>query len=276
MVTVTFDTTGGNTSQLTRQVVQGSAVGALPSASKNEYDFIGWWTSPSGGTRVSATTKVNGNVTYYAHWEAQPLWFYSSTWYIQAEHTHDYAAAFRSGELDHSDTNSMFTTVIGSGTISFWWMASSEENFDILEFLVDGVVKSSISGTNGNWVSFWMNIDSADSVNHTLAWRYRKDSSVSKGLDAGFVDEIKWRPMSHITFDANGGTIVGTSSSSKSYRCDTGKKLGEHPYIAADGLPQATKSGKTFAGWWTSASGGTRVTVDTVASASTTYYAHWN
>ena len=275
--TVTFDGNGGSlAATASRQVTKGAAIGSLPLALQSGYDFTGWWTSATGGSKITSETKVYGDVTYYAHWEVQPLRFNSSTWYSQTAYTHDDAAAYRSGALDNSATNRINATVTGSGTISFWWMVSSEKDFDFLEFLVDGVVYGSISGTNGNWVSFSMNIDSEDSVTHTLEWRYRKDSSQSAGLDAGFIDEMKWKSMRKITFDANGGIIVGTSSSSKAYRCETEKKLGEQPYIAADGLPKADKAGKTFAGWWTSASGGTRVTVDTVVSASTTYYAHWN
>ncbi len=32
------------------------------------YKFEGWYTAPSGGTKVTSSTKVTGNVTYYAHW----------------------------------------------------------------------------------------------------------------------------------------------------------------------------------------------------------------
>ena len=66
--TVTFNANGGTVSEAKRTVASGSAVGTLPTPSYSGYTFNGWFTAASGGTQVSASTKVNGNVTYYAHW----------------------------------------------------------------------------------------------------------------------------------------------------------------------------------------------------------------
>lgn len=33
------------------------------------YTFLGWYTEEEGGTRITNNTVVNGDVTYYAHWE---------------------------------------------------------------------------------------------------------------------------------------------------------------------------------------------------------------
>ena len=66
--TVTFDANGGMTAESMRKVTYGSAVGALPTATRNGYTFDGWFTAASGGTQVTDATKVTGDVTYYAHW----------------------------------------------------------------------------------------------------------------------------------------------------------------------------------------------------------------
>ncbi len=66
--TVTFNANGGTVSPATRQVAGGSAVGTLPTATRSGYTLVGWFTAASGGTQVSASTKVTANVTYYAHW----------------------------------------------------------------------------------------------------------------------------------------------------------------------------------------------------------------
>lgn len=74
--TVTFNPNGGSlgTASPTRAVENGKAVGELPTPTRDRYTFNGWWTTATGGSQVSASTKVNGNVTYYAHWTAtQPL-----------------------------------------------------------------------------------------------------------------------------------------------------------------------------------------------------------
>ena len=68
LVTVSFNANGGSCSTTSRKVTKGAAVGTLPTATWSGYAFDGWYTSASGGTKVTATTKVAGNVTYYAHW----------------------------------------------------------------------------------------------------------------------------------------------------------------------------------------------------------------
>ena len=71
--TVTFNANGGTVSPTTRQVVSGTAVGALPTPSRSNYTFDGWYTAASDGTRITASTVVTASVTYFAHWTAIPV-----------------------------------------------------------------------------------------------------------------------------------------------------------------------------------------------------------
>ena len=97
-----------------------------------------------------------------------------------------------------------------------------------------------------------------------------------------------------LTYNANGGSV---SQSSKTLNCTFGGwKTGSYTYQSgasyslggsnvtftaqwtnpkAGSLPNATRSGYTFDGWYTAASGGTKVTDSTVISQNTTIYAHW-
>ena len=66
---VTFAGNGGEVSEAIRMVEKGQAVGTLPTDPiREKYKFLGWYTAVEGGTQVTATTKVTGDVTYYAHW----------------------------------------------------------------------------------------------------------------------------------------------------------------------------------------------------------------
>ncbi|MBP1566102.1 MAG: InlB B-repeat-containing protein [Oscillospiraceae bacterium] len=67
-----------------------------------------------------------------------------------------------------------------------------------------------------------------------------------------------------LTFDANGGT---TPTATKSILYNT----------AYGSLPKPTRTGYTFAGWYTAKEGGTQITEDSIVSVTTdqTLYAHW-
>ena len=70
---VTFNSNGGTVSGTgTKTVTSGEKYGTLPTATKSGYTFDGWYTSGSGGTRITENTTVSltGNQTLYAHWTA--------------------------------------------------------------------------------------------------------------------------------------------------------------------------------------------------------------
>ncbi len=43
-------------------------VGSLPIPTRSGYSFDGWYTSATGGTKITDSTKVTANITIYAHW----------------------------------------------------------------------------------------------------------------------------------------------------------------------------------------------------------------
>ena len=44
------------------------SVGTLPTPTRSDYTFDGWYTAKDGGTKVSESLKVTANITLYAHW----------------------------------------------------------------------------------------------------------------------------------------------------------------------------------------------------------------
>ena len=66
--TVTFDANGGTVSENNRKVVQGAAIGTLPTPAMANYKFLGWFTAAVGGTQVTAATVITKDVTFFAHW----------------------------------------------------------------------------------------------------------------------------------------------------------------------------------------------------------------
>lgn len=73
---VVFDPNGGELAETeaTRDVKEGAVVGALPEPTRLRYKFLGWFTEKEWGDKVTAATKIEDDVTFYAHWEDDPGW----------------------------------------------------------------------------------------------------------------------------------------------------------------------------------------------------------
>ena len=69
-----FNANGGVCNESVRNVQKWKKYGELPIPQRKHYTFLGWYTELNGGTKVSANTIMgNGDVTLYAHWEANPF-----------------------------------------------------------------------------------------------------------------------------------------------------------------------------------------------------------
>ena len=69
--TLVYNANGGSVSPQYKIVTVGETYGTLPVPSRSGCAFLGWFTAASGGTQVSATTKMGtgGIAIIYAHWE---------------------------------------------------------------------------------------------------------------------------------------------------------------------------------------------------------------
>ena len=69
--TVTYDANNGNCSQTTGYATSASAAVTLPTPTRSDYIFSGWYTAASGGTRVGGAGESytpTANITLYAQW----------------------------------------------------------------------------------------------------------------------------------------------------------------------------------------------------------------
>lgn len=67
-ITITFNANGGSCSTSTKSISKGGSLGSLPTPTRTNYTFDGWYTAASGGTKISASTTFSSNTTVYAHW----------------------------------------------------------------------------------------------------------------------------------------------------------------------------------------------------------------
>ena len=73
--TLAFNANGGSVSMTSKTTYSDYAVGELPVPTRDYYDFLGWYTSVDGDTKVTASTALTSSATYtlYAHWQLKPL-----------------------------------------------------------------------------------------------------------------------------------------------------------------------------------------------------------
>jgi len=76
---VTFNGNGGTISSADAQrtLTIGKTYGTLPTPTRTGYDFTGWYTAVSGGTKVTADSTCSGTTTLYAQWSVKE---YSVSW----------------------------------------------------------------------------------------------------------------------------------------------------------------------------------------------------
>lgn len=185
---VTFDANGGETpSPLTKSVTFGATYGALATTTRNGYDFNGWWTSASGGTKIESSTTVAivSDQTLYAHWEkkvgelqraldCENLDFVATGgWTV---FTNKSFAKQGVSCLSNSVQGAVLsTTVAESGTLKFYWRgAPNDENSLWLEFKIGDEVKAKLQVNRGGdeivWTEIEAHVDLSAEVPKTLSF----------------------------------------------------------------------------------------------------------
>jgi hypothetical protein len=118
--------------------------------------------------------------------------------------------AARSGAISNSQSTSLMIELEVMNTpfatsISFWKKVSSQTGGDKLQFLIDGEVKAEWSGEND-----WTEENHIVSTGgfHTFEWKYIKDANGSTGLDAAWIDYIKFPLLEELTANAGPNATI--------------------------------------------------------------------
>ena len=124
--------------------------------------------------------------------------------------------SLRSGRISNDESSWIEITVNGSGQISFWWKASSEEYaadiYDYAYLSIDGVPQGALNNYRLEGIAIggqtdWTNIvlDVVGDGPHTIRWTYCKDNwddpTSNIGEDCVWLDEFSFTPKPTISFD---------------------------------------------------------------------------
>lgn len=252
---VTLNSNGGNEGLQYIYVTSGSAVGTLPQTTKEGNTFAGWFTDPSAGTQVSASTTVSADVTWYAHYTKNS---YTLTWDANG------------GQLSGSHTSGtvQYGTAITAPTATF-------EGHSFIGWNVSPA--STMPAANTTYIAQWsiaakhylQNLDgtypatpeatenvtggAGEYVTPAVKTYDGFITPDTKTVQIGVATEVTYqytRREYTITLNANGGSCASTSLDVK--------------HGATPSLPVATMAGRAFDGWFTKATGGDRITNTTV------------
>ncbi len=112
----------------------------------------------------------------------------NTTWGVSTTEPYEGVYCNASGEMD--DQNSTWMSIVyeaaSDDSLSYWVYVSSEENYDLFTFYLDGVPKTILSGEIG-WTYMSYPVSAGP---HLFKWQYSKDVSQSSGEDCARVDFI--------------------------------------------------------------------------------------
>lgn len=208
--TVSYDANGGNCGQTTGYATSVSAAVTLPTPTRSGYIFAGWYTAASGGTRAGGAGESytpSANITLYAQWGKPCTVTYN-------------ANGGSCGTASEKYTGTALT--LPTPTRDGYWFTGWYD-----------------AATGGKKIG---------------------DAGASYQATGDITLYAQWSPVYTVTYNANGGSVTPASAEYKG---------------TALTLPMPTRDGYAFNGWYTAASGGTKVEGPYTPTANITLYAQW-
>ena len=273
---VTFDNNDGSDKKQTVSKVVGTELGELPTVSREGYEFAGWYTDKTSGTKVTENTVVpETDVTYYARWTAR--------------NDTKYTVIHQQMNLD----GTTYTTV------------DTEELKGKTDSKVTPDVKSYEGFTAPEKQEVTIKADGSTTVTYkytrnkyTLTYNPNGGSVSPKSIKADYDAEITLPTPTRkytITYNTNGGSSVTNSTVDYTFngwytKASEGDKrtytkmpaYNETLYAqwASSGiaLPTTNKAGYVLAGWYTDSALTSEVTLSDgkyIPTANITLYAKW-
>ena len=278
--TITFDATGGMVTPATGTTGDFGKFASLPVPVKADYFFNGWFTTATGGEEVTEDTEFTADATIYARW----IPVYTVTF--------DAAGGMvtpSSGTTGADMTLASLPTPARNGYIFYGWFTTPTDGDKITEntmfstnttiyaqwtlitytvtFNANGGTVTPSSGTTGEgWTLPSLPVPTRNS--HVfIGWFTATTDGMEVTENTVFVANAtiyaRWTPVYTVTFNANGGSVTPSSGTTGTDRT-----------LAF--LPDPTRDGYIFNGWFTASTGGTAVTENTVFNANSTIYAQWS
>ena len=285
-VTVTLNANGGDVSPNTITVEQGQAVGTLPTPTKENNVFAGWYQDAELTILATSETIINRDTIFYAKWIENITITFNAKGGTVSPTTRTFASGSAIGELptpektgydfvgwyldDETYQNQVTAQTTFNTTTEIYakWIENITITFNAKGGTVSPTTRTFASG------SAIGELPTPEKTGYDFVGWYLDDETYQNQVTAqttfNTTTEIyaKWEETSDITvsFNPDGGTVSPTS---KTFA--PGSTIGELPI--PDDNPDQT--GNIFVGWYTDNTWTTEVTADTTFNSSTTIIAKW-
>ena len=310
--TLTFNPNGGTVTPTSKDLEYNSAYGTLPTPTRASdaqytYTFAGWYTATTGGTQVTAATKMAAkDTTVYAHWTSNTRSYTVSyqTTYGTLNRTSQSVAYNSKGSctLTMPDNTAEFTytfvgwytaangggTKVGSeltletpaikGTVTYYAYVTRSTKSYTHTFNANGGGTVSPATITKAYNTALGTLPTVSRTGYTFVGWF-DTSAASGGTQATTTTKVtgtktwyaRWSINSYtFTFDKNGGNTPSSTTITKEYNTAVGT------------LPTCTRNADNtytyaFAGWFdtSASSGGTQLTTATKVTSNKTWYARW-
>lgn len=304
--TATFNGNGGSTpspSTITKEY--NTALGTLPTCSRTGYAFLGWYTASSGGTKISTTTVVTKDITYYAQWSinSYTLTFnpnggtvtptsknleYNSAYGTlptptrasDAQYTYTFAGWYTAATGGTQVTAA--TKMAAKDTTVYAHWTSNTRSYTVSYQTTYGTLNrtsQSVAYNSKGSCTLTMPDNTAEFTYTFVGWytaangggtkvgsELTLETPAIKGTVTYYAYVTRSTKSYTHTFNANGGGTVSPATITKAYNTALGT------------LPTVSRTGYIFVGWFdtSAASGGTQATTTTKVTGTKTWYARWS
>jgi hypothetical protein len=157
------------------------------------FEVTNLYTNP-GTTAPNGPPETPGSVLGDAVDAPNLTWttYGDANWYAETTNTHDGVAAVESGIVTNNQVSTLQTTVVGPGTVSFWWQcwdySLTGNNYDV-EFNTNGVFVDSLT-PDAAWTQNSYPIAPGTNV---LTWNANAFGDVDP-TEASFLDQFTFTP----------------------------------------------------------------------------------
>ena len=292
LFTMKFNANGGTCNPTSKNYPVDTKVGPLPTPTKDYSDFLGWFTSATGGTQITADYEqsTTATITVYAHWAWKPYTMTfnatenggsgstSKTFYVNTA-----VGTLPTATKAYYDFKGWYTAASGGTQITASYIQSTDANITVYAqfspYPYTMTFNATANGGSGSTSKTYY-VDTAVGTLPTATKAYydfkgwyttadgntQVTASYTQSTDANITVYAQFTPLPFfMTFNV----VASDAFCNESTRtCYVDTPIGP--------LPVPTRPYYSFDGWYTAASGGTKVTATTYSTnANVMLYAHW-